>query len=154
MNNVAFLHPIIFPKGTDEVKTQLNLSTPSASVSHTSWAQFRFFVVEENVECCSGFLRVFEHKLDRGEFPTVVPFTSGAAIHDWIQNISDACQGPEHDPYVKSTEMGVKYGPCFHVLEHVKYGDGGEAIAEVSADSWKRRDTSQFAQDLWCTRRR
>lgn len=146
INNVTFLHPIIFHQGTNMVETQLNLSTSSASASHTSWSQFRLFLMEENeeyLECCNGFIRAVERDHDR---TPVIPFMGGIAIHEWIQSISDACQGPEHDLYVASAESGAVYGPCFQVLEHVQLGNGGEAIAEVNVDSWKRRDTNEFAQ--------
>lgn len=150
IKNASFLRPIRFPHDTEKVETQLNVSTPSQSASHTSWSQFRLFVIEKDdyIECCSGFIRAVVDQKDRGRIaPAIsIPFMRGRAPQDWIKDVSDACQGPEQDPYNIPTSTAVQYGPCFKNLEHMRLGDGGEAIAEVNTDSWRTRDSSTFAQ--------
>lgn len=148
IKDASFLHPINFPQGRDQAETQFILSTQSQVMSPTLWSHFRLFVIENNsyMECCSGFIRASANQQERNRMAPSVPFMGGKAPQDWIKVISESCQGPEKDPYKMSTGTAVQYGPSFQSLEHMRLGGEGEAIAEVSTDSWKLKDAKRFTQ--------
>ena len=148
IKNVNFLHPIAFPPGTDKAETQLTLSTQSHPSTHSAWSHFRLFVMENDsyMECCSGFIRAVVDQQDQGHLAPTVLFMGGRAPEDWIDEIANACQGPEQDPYSMSTGTAVQYGPSFQNVQHMRLGGKGEAIADIETDTWRLRDVEQFTQ--------
>ena len=147
IRDATFLHPITFPRGTDRVETQLTLTTHFQPASHSLWSQFRLFVLEnENyMESCSGYIRTVEKQgLDR-----IAPnchFIGGRAPQDFMKHISEACPGPEQDPYSIASETTVQYGPSFPNLERMCLGREGKAMTEVNTESWKSENLEPSAQ--------
>ena len=148
IKNTSFLHPIRFPPGTDKAETQLTLSTQSDPSTHNLWSHFRLFVMENGtyIECCSGFIRAVMDQQEQIHLAPTTSFMGGRASKDWMDEITNACQGPEQDPYCISTGTAVQYGPSFQNVERMRLGGGGEAIADVKTDTWRLRDVEQFTQ--------
>ena len=148
IKDTTFLHPIDFPQGTDKVETQFTCSNQPHLASHTSWCQFRLFVMENDsyVECCRGFIRAVVGQEEWGRIAQSVPFIGSGEPQDWMKEVSEACQGPEQDPYSMYTGTAVQYGASFQNLRHMHLGSGGEAMAEVSTDSWKLKNTTLVTQ--------
>ncbi|TVY30663.1 Lovastatin diketide synthase [Lachnellula hyalina] len=144
LKDVDFLRPIIFPRETERAETQLSIETPSGTSPFASWSEFRLFVVDNNdySECCHGFIRAVSSTDD---FPAP-SFMHGRSILDWVENLSNLCQGSEHDPYCSSAKTSIQYGPCFQNVERMRLGYQGEVTAEVKTTSWKSRAVNTFAQ--------
>ncbi|KAI7975636.1 hypothetical protein EIK77_003991 [Talaromyces pinophilus] len=139
IENVAFSHAISFPRGVDNIETQLTLSRPSQTPDHTKWSHFRLFVLENGsyIECCSGSIRAVVDTHDRSRVTSSGPWAQYGTLNDWIVDIDQACKGPEKNAYDIPEDVTVRYGLAFQNLEHMRVGTQGEAIAHVNTETWK-----------------
>ncbi|KAK2617040.1 hypothetical protein QQS21_000134 [Conoideocrella luteorostrata] len=139
IKDVAFFHPLRFTNSTEEVETQLTLSSANHSSDDWSWSHFRLFVMENEtyVECSAGFIRGDFSEETRAPH---VSFLSGLTVQNWIAEISSACEHT-HDPYNKRSRSTVLYGPSFQMLENMHVGPNGEATATINTESRRLTQT-------------
>ncbi|KAL4938409.1 polyketide synthase dehydratase-domain-containing protein [Aspergillus oleicola] len=130
LEDVSFLHPISFLQDTEQVETQVTLST-SSTPGHLVWSQFRTFAMETGsyVECCRGFIR---GALDAAERPAPM-----MASDTFERLVAEASEGQIRDPYTMSTGSTVEYGPCFQNVAGMRLGPDGQAVATVQTNTWK-----------------
>ncbi|PYI26785.1 hypothetical protein BP00DRAFT_460764 [Aspergillus indologenus CBS 114.80] len=147
IRDARFLHAIRFPEGSEQLETQLTLTTEWAKEStENPWSQFRLFTIEDDsyIECCRGLIR---GSIDRELQARQLPFSSGTSFQDWVTALSSACQSSQ-DAYENPTGSSVQYGPCFQNLRNMRLGSGGKAIAHVDLSTWKTTGPS----DEWTPR--
>ncbi|KAI4263037.1 MAG: hypothetical protein L6R42_001796 [Xanthoria sp. 1 TBL-2021] len=149
IKDANFLHPMKFPRGVDEVETQLMVSTRSEPVAHSSWSHFRLFVLENDsfVECCNGYIQAAAEHTEGRCTARATPFMRGRKAQDWKNDVVQACQGQEQDLYTMLPGDAVQYGPAFRNVVHMRLGHGGQAIAELNLDSWKSKNLQSSAGD-------
>ncbi|KAL2759081.1 hypothetical protein ACRALDRAFT_1040872 [Sodiomyces alcalophilus JCM 7366] len=145
VKEASFSHPIRFPQGTQQVETQITLSTqPQHANNGVSWSQFRIFVMDNGsyAECSSGWIRpVFEVE-DRDRVLSLGPWGS----QGWSSRIRDSSSlAPTKDPYGMLGESAVWYGPTFRNLEQMRLGQMGEATAQLDTSTWKLRGSTPFS---------
>lgn len=146
LSDVAFSHPIMFPKTEDKVDVQLTISTSQIPTKDSGWSHFRLFVWENGRynECSSGSIRAISREGRTHEVMwRALRESSKSKWHikapDWIEEASKACHHTIQEPY-KSTAgdgSGLWYGPAFQNIELMRTSSEGEAVAEINTESWK-----------------
>ncbi|PYH86334.1 hypothetical protein BO82DRAFT_380441 [Aspergillus uvarum CBS 121591] len=116
IRDAHFLHAIRFPEGSEQLETQLTLTTEWAKEStENPWSQFRLFTIEGDsyIECCRGLIR---GSTDRELQARQLPFSSGTSFQDWVTALSSACQSSQ-DAYENPTGSSVhdKWTPQYTV---------------------------------------
>ncbi|RYP89414.1 hypothetical protein DL769_000065 [Monosporascus sp. CRB-8-3] len=138
IKDAIFLHAISF-RGTDNVESQLTLSSCPDQSSYMLWHQFRLFVIEggQYIECSRGYIRPVVDARDRSRTASSASFLGKRNATQWVRDTSKAVDGPERDLYALTASSSVRYGPSFRNLEQVRLGNSGQAIANLSTKSWK-----------------
>ncbi|KAI1288881.1 lovastatin nonaketide synthase [Xylaria venustula] len=149
LQDISLLHGISFPYGTSSIQTQFILSRPSQTADQSSWSQFRLFALEGEgyIECCTGLIRSAFEPEDHAVILSSGPWARNCTVTDWRQSAKLACQTHKENPYDMPDGCDLSYGPTFQNLDDMWLGPHGEIAAQLKTQTWRRRDTSTFAQD-------
>ncbi|UNI19406.1 Type I Iterative PKS [Purpureocillium takamizusanense] len=149
LKDVAFLRPIRFSQGLNQIETQLTLSTTQqrSDKDAAPWSQFRIFALDNGsyLECCRGFIRAVVDADDCNCVAWLGPWSS----QNWLNRIPGACSDAESDPYSMPGETEVRYGPAFCNLERMRLGCQGEAIANLLTGTWQLNQAKTSSKDLY-----
>lgn len=142
LQDVAFLHPIRFIQGAEQVETQLTISSPNPVSGNSVLSQFRIFVYENGsyLECASGLIGAVVDAKRRDQIICIGPWKSD----DWFQKISSSCQEVGMDPYNATSASSVTYGPAFQSLRQLQLGKTGQVIAQLNTEIWKSVNSESF----------
>lgn len=142
IQDVAFSHAISLPPGTDTIETQLTLTQPSQSTGVKVWSQFRLFARQNGIytERASGSIRVVFNENDRNRVALTGPWLPTGTLAAWITQIEKACCHGHVRDYYNKPAGEVQWGPAFRNLEDMRMGTGGEVLARINTESWKRNN--------------
>lgn len=145
IRDASFSHAMTFPNDTGSVETQFTIVGPVPG-SECQDLEFRLFIIENGnyIECCNGFVRAIAKESDRKQIMGSGLWQSQHSPFMWIRHTSDACLEADVDVYSMKEAGAIQYGPCFQTLKDVRFGDQGQASAQLSTDNWQSRDRVSY----------
>lgn len=136
VRNVNFLAASIVPLEEEGVETHICLRTPSDSLLSGYDFSIYTYVNTAALEICRGHVQViFEDRNSVTAHEIREDGELAIAISNKVKNFLD--QSPKEDSgqrlYSRLYKIGYHFGESFSRIEHLQYGEAGQAVGSISA---------------------